>query len=257
LNYWSSHSPEVTIKMLVKGSEALAVAKEGITPFSNLALLERAVEVVHNLVGTDPWVSTLSNHDLNVTNMRLIIPVEAPEIYETERCSEDTWYPGVSIRNSITGRKPLAVQGFLWNETEQYGVLTEHTSGHYNRKHQGQDLGEVYEWTKEAIEQVADGLDHEFEILESVISEGLDSPSSILADIFKTYKVPIKLRQPIIDEFMDAGDETYYGLAAAVAHASAHTDGLPEHFTTTGMLVAGDIAHVGSQRCNSCHRAFV
>lgn len=258
LNYWSSHSPDITVKMLVKGTEALAVAKEGITPFSNIALLSEGVAVCAELLGegVEPWISTLSTHDLNVTNIRLILPVEVPQVFEAKRCSEDTWYPGVQIRNSITGHKPLTVQGFLWNETEQFAVVSQHANGRYNRKTMGQDLAQVYEWTREAVGKVVEETEHEFEILESVVNEALDSPSQILADCFTSYRIPLKMRQPIIDELVETEDETYYGLACALAKASTMPD-LPEHFASSGMEVAAHIAHVGSQRCNSCHRAFV
>jgi hypothetical protein len=103
---------------------------------------------------------------------------------------------------------------------------------------------------------VVEETEHEFEILESVVNEALDSPSQILADCFTSYRIPLKMRQPIIDELVETEDETYYGLACALAKASTMPD-LPEHFASSGMEVAAHIAHVGSQRCNSCHRAFV
>lgn len=261
LNYWASHSPDVALKFLTKDHEARAVTKSGITPFSNLDLLDRALEKVHEKYGTedsDLYVDFKSHHDLAVTSLRLIVPEES-RLMESKRASgsEDRWSAGIQIRNSLTGKVPTSAQGYLFAWYCANGAITLHAEGKYNRKIMGQNVSDVLDWTGSAVNTVIESMEHEFDSVEALVSEGIeDSVSKVMADIFKTYKVPLKVRHPIMDALIEGDDFTYYGVMNAITQA-ANTEGLPEHFVTAIMEIGGDVAHSASARCGSCQRVLV
>lgn len=257
LNYWASHSTDLILKFLtrvtVSGPEILAVTKENITPFSNLTLLSRTVSKIEEIYG-GPLADTLkvdfkSHHDLGITSLRLLIPHAYKDI------AGDIWCAGIQIRNSLTGKVPLSVSGYLTNLATQESLITLHAASKYNRKIQGQNLTEVYDWVSETVGTALDAQALEFESLEAVTEEDTGSLSKVLADVFRTYKVPLKIRNMVIDDLEESGDTSYYGLTRAIA-AAANAENLPEHFVTAALEVAGDVMHSASQRCSSCARAF-
>lgn len=261
LNYWASHSPDVTLKFLTKDYEARAVTKSGITPFSNLELLDRTLQKVADHYGVedkDLFVDYKSHHDLAVTSLRLIVPDVYREISSARAGgSDDVWSVGVQVRNSLTGKTPLSVQGypFAWFCTN--GAITLHAEGKYNRKTMGQNESDVLDWTSGAVNTVIESMEHEFDSIEALTTEGVeDAVSKVMADIFKTYKVPLKVRNPIMDALVEGDDYSYYGIMNAITQA-ANDENLPEHFVTAIMEIGGDVAHSASARCGSCQRVIV
>lgn len=262
LNYWATHSPETTLKILTKetldGFEALAVTKEGITPFSNLALLDRVMVKVGEQYGVgenDVYVDYKSHHDLAVTSLRLIIPEYSRNIASKRSgASEDRWSAGIQLRNSLTGKTPTSVQGYLFAWFCTNGAITLHSEGKYNRKIMGQNVSEVLDWTGTAVDTVIDHMEHEFDTVESLVDESLDGAvSNVLADIFKTYKVPLRVRQVIIDNLNESEDLSWYGVMNAITAAANQPD-LPEHFVTALMEIGGVVSHTAI--CNSCKRVI-
>ena len=257
LNYWAAHSPGLEIKMLVKGDEALAVTKKGIVPFSNLEILDRVVQKVckfYNVTEEDLFVDPKSLHDLRISNLRIIVPSIGRSL-KSARSEDDYWCAGVQVRNSLIGASPLTVQGYLFAMDGAYGAVCQHAAGRYNRRTMGQNTTEVYEWVEKATEDVLGSLEHEFDVIESLTGEDLESPSQVIVDVFKTYKVPLKVRQSILDYFVEEEDETYYGLVLSILQAATE-EGTSEPHINTLMEVGADVARVGSQRCDACHRAF-
>jgi hypothetical protein len=256
LNYWATHSPDTMLKFLARpttdGPEILAVTKENIVPFSNLDLLARTLKQVrdrHSLSPEDLKVDFKSHHDLAVTSLRLVLPDVSVDV------RGDKWSAGLQVRNSLTGKTPLSVQGYLFRWAQSNAMVTLHSAGKYNRKIQGQNLIEVLDWVSEAVDVVMDSETHEFEALESVADEPLEAPSRVLADIFKTYKVPLRVRNVILDSLQDSGNYTYYGLINAITEA-ANEEGVPEHFVTAILEIAGDVMHSASTRCMNCKRVL-
>jgi hypothetical protein len=263
LNYWATHSTDVTMKFLAKpttaGKEMLAVTKEGITPFSNLDLLDRTLGVVRERYGVenhDLRVDYKSHHDLSITSLRLIVP-EAFRTIETQRSEGERWSAGVQVRNSLTGKKPLSANGYLFAWACTNGMITQHAAGKYNRKIMGQNVTDVLNWTSEAVDAVIQSMEHEFDAIEALREESVeDSVAKVLADIFKTYKVPLRVRNRVMDALLESEDFTYFGIVNAITQAANDAD-LPEHFVTAIMEVGGDVAHSVAARCNSCKRVMV
>lgn len=262
LNYWALHSPDVTLKFLVKENDILAVTKEGITPFSNLELLDRTLTQVKEKYGLDEadlQVDYKSHHDLSVTSLRLIVPEQYRNI-SSKRAggSEDRWSAGIQVRNSLTGKTPLSVQGYLFAWYCTNGQITYHSEGRYNRKIQGQSIADVHAWTSNAVDTVIESMEGEFDSVESLVNEPIgDGASKVLTDVFKQYKVPLRVRNRITDALVESDDFSYYGLANAISQSANDVENLPEHYITAILEVAGDVAHTASQRCEACKRVLV
>lgn len=251
LNYWASHSPDLQIKMLLHEETVLSTTKNGITPLSNLALLDVILEefAEAGYATEDLLFDWKTHHDLNITSLRVLLTLP-------DEFGGHAWMNGVELRNSLTGSKPLSVRGLLFNGTTGASALTFHGAGKYNRKIMGQDMDTVTDWLRLSVKNVMEVFSHETEILSSTVGLSLGSTSKVLADIFRTYKVPLKVRKDILEAFEDHKyEETYYGIVNAVAD-SANKDGLPEHFITNVMEVAGDIMRNAANHCESCKQTL-
>jgi hypothetical protein len=252
LNYWASHSPDLQIKMLLHEETVLSTTKNGITPLSNLTLLDVLVEELEGAgyAKDDLLFDWKTHHDLNITSLRVLVTLP-------DEVAGQAWINGIELRNSLTGAKPLSVRGLLFNGSTGASALTFHGAGKYNRKIMGQDMDTVIEWLRLAVKNVIEVFDHENEVLANTAVLDLGSTSKVLADVFRTYKVPLKVRKDIIEKFENHEyDETYYGVVNAVAD-SANKDGLPEHFITTVMEIAGDIMRNASNHCESCKQTLI
>lgn len=263
LNYWATHSPDIGLKMLTKdGDKVLAVTKESIKPFSNIELLDRTLQSIYETYGLEEsslYVDYKSYHDLHTMNLRIIIPEESRQIDSNRGGvnAEDMWSAGVQIRNSLTGKFPLTVQAYLFAWYCTNGAIMQHSAGKYNRKVMGQDEFEVYEWVKDSVDDVLATIEHEFDIVSSLTEESVkDSVAPVLADIFKTYKIPLRVRQDVTDNLIASEDYTYYGVMNAITKTANSAD-LPDNFVTSILEIGGAVATDASHRCSSCKRVLV
>ena len=109
LNYWASHSPDLQIKMLLHEESVLSTTKNGITPFSNLDLLDKILEVVDEAGYPKDEVlfDWKSHHDLNITSLRMLLSI--PDVIGLA-----PWVNGLEFRKSLTGSKPISVRGYMF-----------------------------------------------------------------------------------------------------------------------------------------------
>ncbi len=116
----------------------------------------------------------------------------------------------------------------------------------------GQDEYEVLDWVGQVTEGIVKNFDSEFDVIEALTKEEIGGGvNQVLADVFKTYKVPKRLRTQVIENILESGDETYFGVMQAIT-ACANDPALPEHFVTTLMEIGGDLAHNALDRCPTC-----
>lgn len=251
LNYWASNSADLDLKILTKDDTALAVAKAGIVPFSNVELLKAVLEQIEEAYGeqAEIYVSDLSHHGLHSTLIRVWWDIPNPHT----SVEDDDWFPGVQIHNSLTGKHALAVQPFMYNPTTTSGMVLPPVGGKYNRKVMGQNFAEVEKWVGDATAAVIAAHPHNFEILESLRTEEVEGLGAVLADIYTTYKVPLKVRQAVADYLVASEDTTYYGILQALAR-TARLPNLPDHHVSAVLEVCGMIASDADHRCDSCHR---
>jgi hypothetical protein len=257
LNYWATHSPDTTLKLLTKDDTVLAVTKQGIVPFSNVEILERAVDALCDTYGWQPEDLRLDDktyHSLHSTGLRIVTPDQ--RIVEGDDWG-DTWEGGVQILNSLTGKHAVSINAFMQNVGVESGVVMQHSAGRYNRKIMGQGEDDFLPWVSSTVKEIADSFKHETEVLQSASEESVqDAASQVLADIFRSYKVPLKVRQSIINTFTEREDYTGYGVVLSIIEAANAPD-LPHHFVTAIMEIGGAVANDMHHRCQSCKRVMV
>ena len=255
LNYWAKHMPDVDLKLLISSAadkpRVLTATKGGIVPFSNVGLMVAAMDGLHEAVPeASEAFDVNSYHGIHSTGIRVFDKVVSHVI------DGEDWSFGLQVLNSLTGKHPLSVGLYLRNHTLNSGLVHYSDLSKYNRKIMGQDEFEVMHWVTNTSNDLLQSAAHEFEILESLKEESIaDAVVPVLSDIFKNYKVPLKVRQVVMDNLIESEDLTYYGVVNALIKASA-VDGLPDHFRTAIMEIAGAVMHDVSHRCNSCKKVI-
>lgn len=252
LNYWFSNMDR-ELKLLFNSdtSQVLAVTRSSTTPFSNLRILEETLAGIEAKYGEGEVLADYKfHHDLRRTSIRLIVPEQMRAVRP-----DDEWSAGVQIQNSLTGGITTAIDGYLFRWWCTNGAITTHSgAGKYNRKIHGRDPANVYEWAREAVDDILGGLEHEFEALEELANTPLDgSVADVLADVFEQYRVPVSTREAIINNMVNSDDLTMYGVMQAITLA-ANEDGLSEPIRNAILEIGGDIPRAYAERCENCHR---
>lgn len=250
MNYWFQHKGK-ELKALATDETVLALTKGSIVPFSNVSLLERAMESVRSRYGAEAevLVDYKMRHDLRRTHFRLVVPEELRSIRP-----DDEWSAGIDVQNSLTGEVGTSLQGYLFRWWCTNGCTTNLAeSPTWNRRTGGQG-DDVYEWAEHAVEEILGHLDHEFAALEELSNTPIDGDvNDVLVDVFETYRIPLTAREDIIEEMVNSDDLTMYGVMQAVTQA-ANRDDISENQRQALFSAGGEIPHAFSQRCDQCHR---
>lgn len=256
VNYWGASTPTKAMRLLMAGDKVTAFTKTSVVPFSNLTLLETVLAELRKKYGThvEVLVDYKRHHDADYTSYRLIVP-ESQRKITSARSDADIWSVGVDVRNSLTGKKPLSLSGYLFAWWCTNGAISTHaTSGNYNRKTSGQDQTEAMEWARLSVDEILGGLEHEFDAVQELTTVSLgEDVTTTLQDIFTQYRVPLKQREGIIDRVLDSDDLTMYGIMAAITEG-ANFDGVPINVREALMEIGGDLPATASSRCSSCKR---
>lgn len=257
LNYHYQHQ-ERECKILASNDLALAFTKATINPFSNLQLLDGAVDKIHERFGADTeiFVDFKFHHDLRLTRVRLILPGDVTKI------TNDKWSTGLQIQNSLTGSATTGLRGYLFTWACTNGMISTHaSSGNWNRKRQGQSE-DVYDWARESVDGIFDSLGHELESVAEIASQPLLQPlEGVLQDIFRTYKIALAARPLIIERLVNRQAEsdeplTMYDIQAVVTSVANELEA-PETMRNSLMEIGGDLPRAYAERCNTCHRLAI
>lgn len=256
VNWWYQNRPG-ELKALVSGDRVLAFTRPTIHPFSNLRLLDTALEGIAGVYGAgEVLVDYKFQHDLRQTAVRLIVPAHVRRPRE-----EQPWSAGVQFRNSLSGEKPLTLEGYLFCWWCTNGAVSTHAqSGAWNRRSGGQDDESVTEWARHAVDEILGGLEHEFDALDElantpipfVTEDGVPDAGAALVDVFEQYRVPLESREAIIEQMVNQDDMTMYGVMQAVTQA-ANGD-VRENVRQSLMEIGGDLPRANATRCATCRR---
>jgi hypothetical protein len=250
LNYWFSNKDR-ELKILSSDGRGLAFTKASINPFSNLRLVDQAIEGIEKKYGKgEVWVDFKYMHTLRHTAVRLVIPAEEHGV------KEDTWCTGIQIKNSLVGESPLQLQGYLFCYECTNGATSVHAdSGAWNRRRGGQDEDEVMSWARTAVDDILGHLDHDFDAVEQLASVDVpeESVNRTMDDLFRTYKVPLKARESVIKQMVEQDDLTMYGVMQAVTSA-ANPEGTPESMRASLLEIGGSLPAATAKRCPKCSR---
>jgi hypothetical protein len=260
LNYWYQGGlGQKDLKLITSAGRAAAITKASLAAFSNIELLDRALQGIYAQYGEG--VEVLADykfeHSLKRTRFRLIVPDHVRRIASARDSDDapDNWSMGLQVKNSITGVDKTAVQGYLFAWWCTNGAIdTFADSGEWSRRSGGQSEEEVYAWAREAVDDVLGGLEHSLDKVQSLTDIEVEGEASdVLRDVFEQYRIPTSERRAIIDNMVNSTSLTMYDVMQAVTAAANGQDMTPAHAELL-MQVGGDLPHAAHQRCDSCHR---
>lgn len=228
LNYWYSGGigDNVFTSLAVQGS-VQAFAKATLTPFSNLQLLENVESSIRRKYGQDAEIfgDYKFRNDITQTNMRLIIPEESRTIQNTGT-EDDRWSAGVHVSNSLTGKSQTSIEAYLFRWWCTNGCTTEFDDvGSWNRRLNGQDETDVWEWARTSVDDVLGGLENRFQEVQNLTE--LDVTGNIVdvtREVFENYRIPVAQRQGVLDSLAQANVLTMYTIMQAVTQTANDPD---------------------------------
>lgn len=260
MNYWFreglyAYPRKRDFQYLVTDNIATAFTRQSLLPFSNLALLEQAVDAITSKYGQVEILADYKfSHTLRNTYLRLIIPNDYRVLTDTGT-PDDVWSTGIQIKNSLTGTSQTSVEGYLFRWVCTNGQIdTRINSGTWTR-HPSATEAEVYEWARQAVDEALSGLAVSLDNVQDLTGVGIDgSLADTLRDVFEHYRIPIHQRTKIIKIIEEHdGEVTMYVIMNAVTQV-ANEQGLEPTTVDTLMRVGGDLPYTASQRCGACQR---
>ncbi len=241
-------------QLLITGGTGAALTKATLQPFSNLGLLDQALDGISARYGSgEVLVDPKFVHSLARTHLRLVVP-EYRRTLERTGTDNDEWSVGIQIRNSLTGGDKTAIDGYLFRWWCTNGAIDTHaTSGVWSRRGNSSSA-EVYAWARAAVDDILGGLESSLDNVQALVDVPIEGEAhDVLRDLFSHYRVPVPERARIIEQLLDNGPLTMYTVMQAITSVANHTDLDPGHVESL-MRIGGDLPHSGNHRCDSCHR---
>lgn len=261
LNYWfreglaTQRAANRDFQLLVAAGVGAAITRSSIVPFSNLRLLEQAIDGIEARYGKgEVLVDYKLTHSLRKTHLRLIVPEYVRAITGTGT-DDDTWSVGLQLKNSLIGEERTSIDGYLFRWKCTNGQIDTHnTSGVWRRTGGGKD-SEVYEWARTAVDDVLGGLEPALDAVQDMVDIPIEGQANdVLRDVFTHYRVPLPERAKIIENMVDAsGQLNMYSVMAAITQVANDTEMEPSHVENL-MRMGGDLPHAANSRCEACRR---
>jgi hypothetical protein len=261
LNFWwreglmEKPPTQRDFQLLVAAGAGAALTRASVNPFSNLRLLDEALNAVEDRWGKDEvLVDYKFHHSLRKTHLRLILPNQGRAITGTGT-DDDVWSVGLQIKNSLIAEEPTSIDGYLFRWWCTNGQIDcRNASGTFTRRGQGQEH-DVYEWARAAVDQVLGGLEPALDAVQhttDIVIAG--EADEVLRDVFTHYRVPVSERRRIIDNMVNQGGQlTMYSVMAAITEVANDTT-LETAQVENLMRMGGDLPHAATSRCEACRR---
>jgi hypothetical protein len=247
-----------TFKILgIQGDRAAAFTRAAVQPYSNLRLLETALEGIEAKYGQGEVLADYKFvHDLQRTHIRLIVP-EYVRTIENTGTDNDTWSVGIQVKNSLTGLEQTEINGYLFRYWCTNGAIDTRTNSNAvwsRRGRVGRDEDAVFEWARDAVDEVLGGLEGSLDLVQQMTQVSIEGTAvEALRDVFANYKIPTAQRNRILGNMVNDDNLTMYGLMQAVTEA-ANADGVSPADMDRLMRAGGELPGIADDRCDSCHR---
>ncbi len=261
LNYWfreglaARSGGNRDFQLLVAAGLGAAVTRSSIVPFSNLRLLEQALDGIAARYGDgEVLVDYKFTHSLRKTHLRLIVPDYVRAITGTGT-DDDTWSVGIQLKNSLIGEERTSIDGYLFRWWCTNGAIdTRNTSGTWTRRGGGPDT-EVYDWARTAVDDVLGGLEPALDAVQDMVAIPIEGHANdVLRDVFDHYRTPLPERARIIENMVEAGGRlNMYTVMAAITQVANDTSLEPSHIENL-LRMGGDLPHAATSRCDACRR---
>lgn len=240
----------------IRGNRAAAIARGAVQPYSNLRLLEIALDGIEKQYGKgEVFADYKFVHNLQRTHIRLIVP-EYVRVIENTGTDNDTWSTGIQVINSLTGLEQTQVNGYLFRYWCTNGAIDTRNSANSVWSRRGAvGQGEaVFEWARDAVDEVLGGLESSLDAVQAMTEISIEGTAvEALRDVFTTYRVPTAHRNRILNNMVNEDTLTMYSLMQAVTEA-ANADDLSPADVDRLLRAGGDLPSIANDRCDSCHR---
>jgi len=256
--YYNSGAEGKSFKILgIQGDKAAAITRGAVQPYSNLRLLETALNGIEAQYGTgEVFADYKFVHDLQRTHMRLIIP-EYVRTIENTGTENDTWSVGIQLKNSLTGLEQTEINGYLFRYWCTNGAIDTRNNSNAiwsRRGASGRNEDAVFEWARDAVDEVLGGLEGSLDLVQGMTDISIEGTAvEALRDVFNTYHIPQAHRNRILGNMVNEQNLTMYNLMQAVTEA-ANADNLSPADVDRLMRAGGDLPEIANDRCDSCHR---
>lgn len=240
LDYWFRHR-EGSLRMVRKGRDILHFIPSTIEPVSNRVVIDAAIEVMGKDVEFDKV-----HCDIDYTLFSILGPKS-----ETVR-EGDILNAGVQIQNSLTGRHPLEVVGYINRLVCSNGLVAPKTVVRWSRR--GNNVSEVRDWVRAAVGDAYSKVDEEFVRIKGLQGMSIKGVSAeVLNTLFKTYGISAKLGQEIMSKLIEDGGSTLYDVLNAITFVASHSDSVQDVYASRRLMaVGGDLAE-NKRLCDKCH----
>lgn len=265
LNYWFAHEGvggKPTVNLLTKDDYAVAVMDSAVPVVSNLTVLEQVKAYLKtNLKQTDLYIDPNVVNGFMETDFRIILPKVQFEVETTRNGvpQVDKWHFGVHVTNSLiaTSAKPLTLAGFMVEQRSLTGILPEYSQITSFTKTADMDPDFLKGWVKSALDQIFAILPAEAELVQALPQHGLSGKiSSLTTDIFRSMKIHRKVQEISLNNLIEEGDMTAYGLMMALGYAvsPASPTKFSHKVTNHVQRVAGTLPSRSEDVCDGCGR---
>lgn len=259
LNYWfrSGFGDNKAHKIMTVNGVGGAIVRASVKPYSNLLLMDKIIEGIQAKYGDgEILVDYKLDHSVENTHLRFVIPEYVRNI-ENSGTADDSWSIGIDFRNSLIGKGQTAIKGYQfrwWCTNGSIDVANEIEP--WSRRGQAGQSDEVYEWARQAVDDVLGGLEGSLDSIQAMTDMTLTGHTvDVLDDYFEKYKIPKPLRDTITDTLVDESTLTMYSLMQAFTQTANDSNMDPEQAARL-MYIGGDIAASSDNRCGACQRGF-
>lgn len=250
LNYWySGGMGNDDYNVLSVGDNIAAFTRPTLVPFSNLELLDNALQGIAQKYGSSAEVLAdykISN-SLQQTDIRLIVPEQTRAIKDSGmsdvETGEDLWSAGLHLSNSLIGKTQTTLEAYLFRWWCTNGMTTMFKDvGTWSRRSGGQEEMSVYEWARTSVDEILGGLEGRFDEIQALTQLNVSGSKTgdALKEIYTDYRVPITQRNQISQAMIEADEVTLYTVMNAITQ-TANAEGLDPSRADTLMRIGGAI----------------
>lgn len=216
------------MKIIRVGDTGAAFAPATLTPFSNVQLAENVLEAINEHYGkdTEVYADYKITNTLSRTDVRFIIGdsfhiMRDTEMPDVPKNSSDYWTSGVHLSNSLVGSSQTFVDSYMFRWWCTNGCTTQNTTvGNWDRRRSANDPDSVYDWARDAVNEVLGGMEHRFAQIQSLNDLEITDPALVVDDIFARFNLPARQRQHILETVATMPRLTMYSLMQSITSAA-------------------------------------
>lgn len=268
VNYWMNHAGVGAVgeeSMLVVTKDpglVVGVTSSKFPVISNLVVLNEVEEFVRDRGFADRvYVDPRIVNNYTLTDFRLIFDEVAFTVDTTRDSGKETdkWHLGVHISNALVSSesRPLTISGYMMEQKSLAGIIPEFSSLIGYHRSSAIDTADLRGWVRSTLDQIFDVMPVEAETIQDMPGYTFHGKVGVLTtDLFKSMKIHRSVQEAALENLMETGDMSSYGIMHAIARAvSVNADSrVAPKGVSYIQRVCGTLPARASEVCDSCGR---